>query len=51
MVWDPAPNRLVVKVAVVPLIVPVPIEAVPFWNVSVPVGPLEILAVKVTDLP
>jgi hypothetical protein len=42
---------LVVSVAVVPLNVPVPIELPASENVTVPVGPLETVAVKVTALP
>jgi hypothetical protein len=48
---EPADKLLVVNVAVVPLIVPVPIEALPSRNVIVPVGPLEIVAVNVTADP
>jgi hypothetical protein len=40
-----------VKVAVVPLIVPPPIDVPPSRKVIVPVAPLEIAAVKVTLCP
>lgn len=51
MVCDPAVSDELEYEAVVPLIVPVPIDVPPSRNVTVPVGPLEIVAVKVTDAP
>jgi hypothetical protein len=39
----------IVNVAVVPLIVPVPMVAPFELNVTLPVGPLELVAVKVTE--
>jgi hypothetical protein len=49
MASDPVARVAVECAAVVPLIVPVPIDVPPLRNVIVPVGPLEIVAVKVTD--
>jgi hypothetical protein len=48
---DPAVRVEVGYEAVVPLIVAVPIDVPPLRKVIVPVGPLEIVAVKVTDEP
>ena len=49
MVWTPALSVEVVKVAVPPLIVPVPRLVEPSRKVTVPVTPVVIEAVKVTD--
>jgi hypothetical protein len=49
MVWTPAFRVEVVKVAVPLLIVPVPRLAEPSKKVTVPVTPVVIEAVKVTD--
>ena len=48
MLCVPAVNVLVVYVAVVPLMVPVPSVVLPSWNVTVPVAPSVIVAVNVT---
>lgn len=53
MLWVPCVNALVLKLAVVPLTVPVPNVVAPSLNVTVPVGlvPLAIVAVNVTFEP
>jgi hypothetical protein len=49
MVWTPAFSVEVVKVAVPPVIVPVPRLVEPSRKLTVPVTPVVIDAVKVTD--
>ena len=51
MLWLPAVSVLVLKVAVVPLIVPVPKVVLPSLNVTVPVAPLVTVAVNDTLAP
>jgi hypothetical protein len=51
MLCEPAARVLVVIAAVVPLIVPVPIATPLSRKVMLPVGPLEIVAVRVTAPP
>ena len=49
IVWDPTINVLVVRVARPPFKVPVPMTVGPSKNVTVPVAPAGVVAVKVTD--
>ena len=51
MLWLPAVRVVVLNVAVVPEMVPVPSVVVPSRNVTVPVAPLVTVAVKVIDTP
>jgi hypothetical protein len=51
MVWAPDVKVLVAKVAVAPSIIPVPIDVPLSENVTNPVRLLEMVAVKVTELP
>ena len=51
MIWLPAVSAIVLNVAVVPLIVPVPSVVVPSLNVTVPVAPAVTVAVNVTESP
>ena len=51
MLWLPPVRAVVVNVAEVPLMVPVPRVVAPSLNVTVPVAPLVSVAVKVTKPP
>ena len=48
MLWLPRVEKVAVIVALVPLLVPDPIDVPPSLNVIVPVRPFEIVAVRVT---
>ena len=51
MLWLPPVSTVVVNVAEVPAMVPVPSVAAPSLNVTVPVAPAVTVAVKVTEFP